>query len=154
MTVRFPAIMSTVRRTTTAVSRTQVSKPSFNPQPKGQEWLDVWPGKKPPLLLLALSCGTASSDRFIVLGTNQVADVCNVPPIRLPACNSTLPTLQQVCESLLHLTELNTLWQNLSPHSHIAESQSNEHRLEENQYGPWEARTTCLALLFQSVMVC
>lgn len=68
--------------------------------------------------------------------------------------NRTLPTLQQVSGSLLHLMELDTLWQNLSPHSHIAESQSNEHRLEENQYGPWEARTTCLALLLQSLMVC
>lgn len=154
MTVRFPAIISTVRRTTTAVSRMQVSKPSFNPQPRGQEWLDVWPGKKPPLLLLLLSSGAVGSDRFIVLGANQVADVCIVPPIRQPFWNRRLPTLQQVSESLLHLVELDTLWQNLSPYSHIAESQSNEHRLEENQYGPWEGRTTCLALLFQSVMVC
>lgn len=148
MTVRFPAIMSTVRRTTTAVSRMQVSKPSFRPQPKGQEWLDAWPGKKPPLLLLVPSCGTVSSDRFIVPGTDQEADVCNVPPIRATE------RLQQVPASLLHLIELNTLWQNLSPHFHIAESQSNEHRLQENQYGPWEARTTCLALLLQSLMVC
>lgn len=41
----------------------------------------------------------------------------------------------------------------LSPSFHIAGSQSNEHRLEENQYSIWEDRTARSALLFQSLMV-
>lgn len=69
----------------------------------------------------------------------------HLPPTRAFTGCLQPPTVNGARYSLSHSVSL-------SPYAHIAEFQSNEDRVEGNQYSLWEDRTTCLTLLFQSLM--
>lgn len=124
-------MIRTVSNTITAVSKTQASRPSFWPQPRGQEWLLGLPGWPPRLLLAVGTRSVICNDWFIVLGAVQVGQVYALPPAAQMVCNR-----RPVCPravSISQRTELDPLSSTLAlsftlvSHSWVSK---NEHGLK------------------------